>query len=134
MLQARGSTLAAWFSGRWEDCLDRDDQGRTFLDFDPDLFQLILSFLRSCAICSNPDARPKLARADASKQQAFKDLIKYLGLEDYLGYGCDNRLQPPSPPTFATATAPVLPRVYDPRCCGPLAVRETQHPQEPPSQ
>lgn len=103
-LQAKGSTLAAWFSGRWEDCLDHDDQGRTFLDFDPDLFQPILSFLRSCAICSNPDARPKLVGVATTKKLAFTDLVKFLALEEYLGCACDTALQP-QPLTFAKATA-----------------------------
>ena len=123
VLQARGSTLAAWFSGRWEDCLDHDEQGRTFLDFDPDLFKPILSFLRSSAISSSTVARPRLAGVDASKQQAFKELIKYLALEEYLGYGCDNGLQPSSP-TSARASAPIYPRVYDPKYCGPLVAQD----------
>lgn len=92
-VQATGSTLAAWFSGRWEDCLDHDDQGRTFLDFDPDLFQPILSFLRSCTIHSNPDTRPSLKGVAPLKQQAFTDLIRFLALEDYLGSMRDTALQ-----------------------------------------
>ena len=103
MFQARGSTLAAWFSGRWEDCLDRDDQGRAFLDFDPDLFQPILSFLRSCAICSNPDARPAFAGIAASKQRAFTDLVKYLTLDDFLGNGQETGLRPLMP-SFSVKT------------------------------
>ena len=95
--------LAAWFIGRWEHGLDHDDQGRTFLDFDPDLFKPILSFLRSCAICSNPNARPMLVGVDASKQQAFADLVTYLALEDFIGYGQDTGLQPLKP-RFARAS------------------------------
>ena len=105
-IQAGGSTLAAWFSGRWEDCLDRDAKGRTFLDFDPDLFQPILSFLRSSAISSDPDTRPPLVGIDATKQKAFKDLVKFLALEDYLGYTYDAALQPQLS-TFAKASAEV---------------------------
>ncbi|KAL3162586.1 protein homooligomerization, variant 2 [Trebouxia sp. C0009 RCD-2024] len=95
--------LAAWFSGRWEHGLDHDDEGRIFLDFDPDLFQPILSFLRSRAICSNPDARPALVGVDASKQRAFADLVKYLALEEYLGYEHDTGSQPLMP-SFARAS------------------------------
>ena len=34
------------FSGRWEDCLDHDSNGRIFLDFDPYSFQQVLTALR----------------------------------------------------------------------------------------
>ena len=124
-IQAAGSTLAAWFSGRWEDCLDRDDQGRTFLDFDPDLFKHILSFLRSCAICSNADARPSLEGVDATKQKAFTDLVKFLALEDYLGYTYDTALQPQLF-TFAKASAEVT--VSDDRRTATFSKYSRGHP------
>ena len=31
---------------------------------------------------------------DPIKQEAFADLIKFLALEDYLGYACDTAMQP----------------------------------------
>ncbi|KAL3135141.1 hypothetical protein ABBQ32_008076 [Trebouxia sp. C0010 RCD-2024] len=71
LTQAKGSTLAAMFSGRWEHCLARDREGRIFLDFDPDLFQPILSFLRTVTICSKPDKRPMLLGVSASKKQSL---------------------------------------------------------------
>ena len=73
----------------------------------PISFQPILSFLRSCAINSNPDTRPDFVGVDGTKQQALTDLIKYLGLEEYLGYPFDIPLQPQLY-TFAKASAEVI--------------------------
>ena len=84
--QARGSALAARFRGSWEQCLDRDDQGRIFLDFDPQLFQHILSYLRFCATQSDPDTRPCLPTIEPNQQAAYMNLVNYLVLGDFMGY------------------------------------------------
>ena len=84
-MQAEGSALAARFSGNWEQCLDHDDQGRIFLDFDPDLFKHILFYLRSRAMLSSPDDKVPFPQVGQDKQHAFRDLIKYLALEDFMG-------------------------------------------------
>ena len=76
-VQAVGSALAARFSGHWEECLDHDDQGRIFLDFDPYCFQQIVFYLRSRAIQSDPDATMALPEIVAEKQRAFFDLVRY---------------------------------------------------------
>ena len=91
VLQAEGSALAARFSGRWEQCVDHDDEGRVFLDFDPYCFQQILFYLRSCTIRSN--AVVPLPEVEASKRNAYLDLVKYLALEDYMGYCTVNSLR-----------------------------------------
>ena len=85
-MQAEGSGLAARFNGNWEHCLDRDDQGRIFFDWDPYCFQQILCYLRWRAILSNLNAAPAPPKVEASKQQAYMDLVRYLLLEDYMGY------------------------------------------------
>lgn len=85
-MQAEGSGLAARFNGNWEHCLDRDDQGRIFFDWDPYCFQQILCYLRSRAILSNLNAAPVPPKVEASKKQAYMDLVRYLLLEDYMGY------------------------------------------------
>ena len=87
-VQADGSALAARFSGKWEQCLDHDDQGRIFLDFDPDLFNHILFYLRSRAMLSSPEDKVPYPQVEQHKQQAFNNLVKYLVLEEYMGYSC----------------------------------------------
>ena len=76
------------FSGRWEQCLDYDDKGQVFLDFDPYSFQQILSYLRSCNICSSATGTIPLPEIEHGKRKMFTDLVKYLSLEEYMGMGC----------------------------------------------
>lgn len=73
------------FSGCYEDNLDHDSEGRVFLDFDPQLFQSILSSLRCCNIRDSATPVP-LQKVDNSKLAAYLDLVKYLGLEECMGY------------------------------------------------
>jgi len=40
------SMLAASFSGRWDESLQRDSDGAIFVDFEPDLFMPLLAYLR----------------------------------------------------------------------------------------
>ena len=84
-IQAEGSALAARFNGRWEQCLDRDDQGRIFLDFDPYCFQKILFYLRSRALLSSAEAAAALPEVESCRRTAYVDLVKYLALEEYMG-------------------------------------------------
>lgn len=44
-LQVDGCLLQYMFSGRWEDRLERDSEGRVFLDYNPYCFGKILDFL-----------------------------------------------------------------------------------------
>jgi hypothetical protein len=70
------------FSGRWEDSLARDEDGRIFFDFNPQYFVYILDYLRSRTIATaeNPAPfRPKLAE---DQVKHFGDLVEYLGLGD----------------------------------------------------
>ena len=92
-VQAEGSALAARFSGHWEQCLDHDNQGHVFLDFDPDLFKHILFYLRSRTMLSSPDDKVPFPQVALDKQHAFENLIKYLALEEYMGCGACTALQ-----------------------------------------
>ncbi len=78
-----GSHLASMFSGRWEDCLDHDSNGRVFLD--PYSFQQILTMLR----CRLLDLANSAARYEAiitpDKLHAYKRLVDYLALEGLCG-------------------------------------------------
>ena len=82
LCQVEGSLLASMFSGRWEDSLARDEDGRIFFDFNPQYFVYILDYLRARTIASaeNPAPfRPKLAE---DQVKHFGDLVEYLGLGD----------------------------------------------------
>mmetsp|Transcript_3001 Transcript_3001/g.3364 ORF Transcript_3001/g.3364 Transcript_3001/m.3364 type:complete len:316 (-) Transcript_3001:59-1006(-) len=54
LCQIKGSLLEIMFSGRWEDNLILDKEGRIFLDVDPDYFALILKTLRSMRMAKEP--------------------------------------------------------------------------------
>ena len=99
-VQASESALAARFNGNWEQCLDRDDQGRIFLDFDPEPFSHILSYLRLRAVQSDLDARPPLPSIDVHQQAVYKGLIDDLVLMDFMGCAdtlADLKFSPASP-------------------------------------
>jgi hypothetical protein len=69
------------FSGRWEDSLERDQDGAIFFDFNPQNFLLILDYLRAKKIATpeNPAPLPKVAQDQA---KSFNNLLGYLGLSD----------------------------------------------------
>ncbi len=73
------------FSGRWEDCLDHDSNGRVFLDFDPYSFQQILTMLRCRPFDLANRVVPPEAIITPDKLHAYKCLVDYLGLEGVCG-------------------------------------------------
>jgi hypothetical protein len=87
MCLIEGSMLASQFSGRWEDSMKKGEDGRIFLNYDPDKFKLILSELRECEM----DPEHELKMPDPS----VKGLWKYLGLEAAVV---------PVPPVFTEST------------------------------
>jgi hypothetical protein len=70
------------FSGRWEESLKRDDNGRVFLDHDPEFIEIIVNFLRKSKIKdpTEPVQSPKIKRG---KKKDFDDLLRYFGLTDF---------------------------------------------------
>ncbi|CAB3980902.1 Chaperone dnaK2 [Paramuricea clavata] len=81
LCQVEGSVLASMFSGRWEDSLERDQDGTIFFDFNPQYFLVILDYLRTKKIATpeNPTPLPKVPEEQA---KSFNTLLEYLGLSD----------------------------------------------------
>ena len=77
LCQVEGSLLASMFSGRWENKLSRDKDGRVFFDFNPQHFLLILDFLRVKKIAS-----PEKPKVPEDQAKNFYSLVEYLGLSD----------------------------------------------------
>ena len=46
LTQFEGSMLAAKFSGRWDDSMEKDRDGNIFVDQDPENFMLLINYLR----------------------------------------------------------------------------------------
>ena len=81
LCQVEGSLLAAMFSGRWEDPVERDQDGVVFLDFNPEYFSWILDYLRAKKI-SSPENPAVLAEVPKNQMKNFVTLVEYLGLSD----------------------------------------------------
>ncbi|KAL9178435.1 hypothetical protein ACHAXT_003765, partial [Thalassiosira profunda] len=63
LCQIEGTRLEALFSGRWERRLQRDREGRIFLDVNSEAFQAIVDYLNEMAI-SPADNPPRFPAAD----------------------------------------------------------------------
>lgn len=79
-----GSVFAGMFSGRWEDRLTRDADGRIFLDHDPEHIRLIVNYLRVKRIedPSNPLPPPRVPK---DRRKEWVCLLKYFGLDSFFG-------------------------------------------------
>ncbi|CAE7341051.1 SHKBP1 [Symbiodinium natans] len=82
----RGSFLAELFSGRWDGQLQKDDMGQFFLDIDPDVFDIILGWLRDCKI-ESPTRPASSPTVPAEHMQHFQAAVDYLGLRPFLAVG-----------------------------------------------
>ena len=78
------TVFAYMFSGRWEESLKRDSNGRVFLNNDPELIELIVNYLRTKAI-ADPSSNKATAGPEIpkGKEEAFEVLLNYYGLTDF---------------------------------------------------
>ena len=84
-VQIEGSLLASMFSGRWEQSLDHDSQGRIFLDFEPYCFQQILTSLRCRQLRAEVEEKTAAPPVEPATEDAYNCLVDYLGLGEALG-------------------------------------------------
>jgi hypothetical protein len=70
------------FSGRWEESLKRDSNGRVFLDEDSELIDIIVNFLRrkKREDPSKPVRSPKI---HVNMKEDFDDILRYFGLTEF---------------------------------------------------
>lgn len=101
LCQAPGSALAALFSGRWDEGMQRDTAGRPFLDVDPCCFEHILCFLRLKRI-EGPEEPAPVPQVEAHKREAFNMFLRYYGLFEYVYPSSSKKVAvfspPPAPP------------------------------------
>lgn len=81
LMSVEGSMLAAKFSGRWDDSLEKDSDGNFFIDQPIELFLPVIDYLRSRA-CSTPGApsvdSPKFKQPVMNR---FVRMVKYYDME-----------------------------------------------------
>mmetsp|Transcript_20676 Transcript_20676/g.57119 ORF Transcript_20676/g.57119 Transcript_20676/m.57119 type:complete len:270 (+) Transcript_20676:3-812(+) len=82
LTQFEDSMLAAKFSGRWDDSLEKDSDGRFFIDQDPANFQLLLSFLRDRANTNGSELEPKIHIK--SPTLSFCSMVRYYQLMPFV--------------------------------------------------
>ena len=82
LTQAPDSMFSNMFSGRWEDSVTRDDSGRVFLDYDPELIEIIVDYLRIKKI-EGPNDPLGYPDVPAKKSKNFLRLLRYFGLDSY---------------------------------------------------
>ena len=76
---AEDSFLAARFSGRWEQELDRDEEGRYFINYSPELFLPLLDYL-SARETEGPGVQLPLPTGPESQRPQFQAMLKYFGI------------------------------------------------------
>ena len=89
LCQVKNSLLATMFSGRWEDNIERDQDGAVFFDFNPQHFIIILDYLRLKKIATPEN--PPLPKVPKDQRDSFNLLVQYLGLS--------NEISAPSTPS-----------------------------------
>ena len=79
LCQLKGKRLEALFSGRWEKKLQRDSNGRIFLDVNGDCFQAIVDYLNELVISAEDD-QPLPPSTPGENRQMLHDHLQLFGL------------------------------------------------------
>lgn len=73
------SFLAARFSGRWEHELDRDQEGRYFINYPPELFMPLLDYL-GVKETEDPAKEVPLPQGPGNARPQFQAMLRYFGM------------------------------------------------------
>lgn len=81
LTSVEGSMLASRFSGRWDDTLEKDEDGNFFIDQPIELFRPMINFLRAkaCETPLGPPIKSPVLR-DYELRQDFYRLVEYFGM------------------------------------------------------
>ncbi|CAB9517153.1 SH3KBP1-binding protein 1 [Seminavis robusta] len=81
LIQVEGSMLESRFSGRWDDGLDKDVDGIFFIDQPPDLFLMLVDFLRAKQTETPLAKLTKPPQVNCGKdEEDFKRIVEYYGV------------------------------------------------------
>ena len=81
LTQIKGTRLEALFSGRWDKRLQRDEDGRVFLDVNPNCFGAVVDFLSKRKI-TLPDYSLKILCLGEEDDTVLQQLLVAFGLRD----------------------------------------------------
>jgi len=81
LTQLKGTVLAALFSGRWENKLQKDGKGHIFLDVNPSCFQSIIDYLNELKI-SPPDNPPDPPAVEQEDEVFLERLMNMFGMDE----------------------------------------------------
>ncbi|KAL3797591.1 hypothetical protein ACHAW5_003310 [Stephanodiscus triporus] len=79
LTQIKGTRLEGLFSGRWDKMLQRDSNGRIFLDVNTTCFQAIVDYLNEMLI-SSKDSPPSPPSVDDEHNRILQHQLKLFGL------------------------------------------------------
>ncbi|KAL3941591.1 MAG: hypothetical protein SGARI_000547 [Bacillariaceae sp.] len=98
LTQVDGSLLASMFSGRWDENLEKDSDGRFFIDQDYEVFKLLISFLRELGSQTENTKPPQPPQLPTPREQnTFNTMLDYFGMT--LGvyqFGCYTHVKQPN--------------------------------------
>mmetsp|Transcript_26634 Transcript_26634/g.61290 ORF Transcript_26634/g.61290 Transcript_26634/m.61290 type:complete len:259 (-) Transcript_26634:374-1150(-) len=79
LLAPEDSHLHAMFSGRWDDSLLRDAQGKIFLDITPCVFGAVLSYLRATQL-GQPSRNRRILRIQPQYEEELRAVCDYFNI------------------------------------------------------